>query len=437
MTEQADLDALAKTAAGSGGGGAETAAGGGGDGSRQPTDRAELVKWLQSDKGPGVQAFALAADAMLRSQGIMKGAAPVQAEWQAHHTGAVWGELDFCTGGLDMTGLLIGNEVFLGDGSTTQDAAKLAWWAGQGQKVPRAYGSALKGQMSSRLLHKDELSGKVISQPEATMIYNSALFPKVLKAVQEDDLATVQMHLDGSSDAAIKLRRGLMYFQLIAGMKIQEGEPQRKAVFNLMIEINRMIAEKLQGKIQNLFVNRRSTSLAFAEKVRDSLVTIVATKEAVRDTMAVLLECRVSDLGGMQYAELHPAVRAVGEFWQIALGSRIGEDAGRNLVAVLDTWAQVDTTFGSWKQFAPKDEATPMALVNRIIIPRVKEWMEGFWEFLRTGKKEPDTKLQEWVEARTMKLEDDDYADMVKATKRLRRGTNVGGDDMLTLSTRS
>ena len=69
MTEQADLDALAKTAAGSGGGGADTAAGGGGDGSRQPTDRAELVKWLQSDKGPGVQAFALAADAMLRSQG--------------------------------------------------------------------------------------------------------------------------------------------------------------------------------------------------------------------------------------------------------------------------------------------------------------------------------------------------------------------------------
>ena len=119
----------------------------------------------------------------------------------------------------------------------------------------------------------------------------------------------------------------------------------------------------------------------------------------------------------------------MGEFWQIALGSRIGEDAGRNLVAVLDTWAQVDTTFGNWKQFAPKDEATPMALVNRIIIPRVKEWMEGFWEFLRTGKKEPDTKLQEWVEARTMKLEDDDYADMVKATKRLRRGTNVGGDD--------
>ena len=118
MTEQDDLDALAKAAADVGGGGARTAAGGGGDGARQPTDRAELVKWLQSDKGPGVQGFALAGDAMLRSQGILKGAAPAQAKWQPHHTGAVWGELEFCTGHLDMTGLLIGDEVFLGDGST-------------------------------------------------------------------------------------------------------------------------------------------------------------------------------------------------------------------------------------------------------------------------------------------------------------------------------
>ena len=46
MTEQADLDALAKAGADAGGGGAEIAAGGGGDGTRQPTDRAELVKWL-------------------------------------------------------------------------------------------------------------------------------------------------------------------------------------------------------------------------------------------------------------------------------------------------------------------------------------------------------------------------------------------------------
>ena len=63
------------------------------------------MTWLQSDKGLGVTRFALAGDAMLRSHGILKGAAPAQAEWHAHHTGAVWGELEFCTGHLDMTSL--------------------------------------------------------------------------------------------------------------------------------------------------------------------------------------------------------------------------------------------------------------------------------------------------------------------------------------------
>ena len=111
--------------------------------------------------------------------------------------------------------------------------------------------------------------------------------------------------MDGTSTSAVQMRHGLTYFQMVSGMWIQEKEPERKAVLSLLFEVNRMIADTLKGKIQNLFVNRRSTSLAFAEKVWDSLVTIVATKEAVRDTMAVLLECRVSDLGGMQYAELH------------------------------------------------------------------------------------------------------------------------------------
>ena len=73
--------------------------------------------------------------------------------------------------------------------------------------------------------------------------------------------------------------------------------------------------------------------------------------------MAILLDCKVADLDKKQYAELHLAVWAVGEFWQVALGDRFGVDAGRNMVAVLDVWAQLDTGFREWKQFAPKDTA--------------------------------------------------------------------------------
>ena len=41
-------------------------------------------------------------------------AAPAAVDWQMHHTGAVWGALDACTVPVDMTGLLIGDAVYLG-----------------------------------------------------------------------------------------------------------------------------------------------------------------------------------------------------------------------------------------------------------------------------------------------------------------------------------
>ena len=49
------------------------------------------MAWLQGSEGPGVQAFAAGGDAMLRTAGIFKGVALVDAEWKPHHTGAVWG----------------------------------------------------------------------------------------------------------------------------------------------------------------------------------------------------------------------------------------------------------------------------------------------------------------------------------------------------------
>ena len=74
--------------------------------------------------------------------------------------------------------------------------------------------------------------------------------------------------MDGTSTAAVQIRHGLTYFQMVSGMWIQEKEPERKAVFSLLFEVNRMIADTLKGKIQNLFVSCKTTSLAFAEKVR-------------------------------------------------------------------------------------------------------------------------------------------------------------------------
>ena len=53
-------------------------ASGPGSASRQPETKDALIEWLQGPTGPGVQAFGEAADAMLRSAGVLKGAAPTE-----------------------------------------------------------------------------------------------------------------------------------------------------------------------------------------------------------------------------------------------------------------------------------------------------------------------------------------------------------------------
>ena len=76
---------------------------------------------LQGEHRLGVKAFATGSDAMLRTAGIFKGAAPADADWKPH-TGAVWGELDSITAPMDMTtGILIGPAVFLGSEGPEQD----------------------------------------------------------------------------------------------------------------------------------------------------------------------------------------------------------------------------------------------------------------------------------------------------------------------------
>ena len=138
--------------------------------------------------------------------------------------------------------------------------------------------------------------------------------------------------------------------------------------------------------------------------------------------MATLLGCAQKDLHQRQYAEMHPALRAVGEIWNIMFGARFGEDVGRNMVSVLDCWAHGDTAFKHWNTFAPKDQRSPWALVKRILTARIEEWAETYWEFLRSGKAAPAATLADFLDQKVMRRDDDEYREMYRAAKRLQRG---------------
>ena len=137
---------------------------------------------------------------------------------------------------------------------------------------------------------KDELSGKVLTHAECALVYNSKTYWDVLAAIHSDQLQQAQTLMDSNAPPAVLMRRGFTYFKRIEGVKMMDGERERRGVYDLLLELNKMVATKLQGKIANLFVSRTSTSLEFAGKVRDSLVAIGSLEDAIFNTLALLMD---------------------------------------------------------------------------------------------------------------------------------------------------
>ena len=88
-------------------------------------------------------------------------------------------------------------------------------------------------------------------------------------------------------------------------MKIPKEENDCKVVYTALFDLNKMVVSKIQSKIANIFVLRKSTTLEFAERVRESLATIGSVGEAVGVAVATLLGCAQKDLHQRQYAEMH------------------------------------------------------------------------------------------------------------------------------------
>ena len=123
-------------------------------------------------------------------------------------------------------------------------------------------------------------------------------------------------------------------------MQIPEKEPEKAKVYDALIELNRMVAEAIQGKVHSLFPLRKLTTLAFAESVRDALATIDDSVAGVKKTLAMLLGCEQQQLKQQQHANILPALTAVGDVWTIVLGADLaGPYLGRNMASALGIWA--------------------------------------------------------------------------------------------------
>ena len=151
------------------------------------------------------------------------------------------------------------------------EASKDKWWACDGQKVVATLADAICGRSSGHNMSKDEVSTKVLTASECTSIVRSTTWTGTFKAIQAGDLAGAQAQLDGTTVEAILLCRGFTYFHKATSLKIPKEENDCKVVYTALFDLNKMVVSKIQSKISNIFVLRKSTTLEFAKRVRESL----------------------------------------------------------------------------------------------------------------------------------------------------------------------
>ena len=388
---------------------------------------ANFADFIRSQYGPSAPVFAQAFDAQLRGSSIegFKGAAPTDfKEW---HIGAVWAEIEKATE-VDFSAFTIGKKVYLGDSTEAAavSAAKAKWWSKDGADALRLLTQSAKGRSGGRKFTKDELQGLVLSYKECMGITNNKIWKKFQSAVDDDDLPGAQRQLSKNHKIAKQLRRAFVGIHKAESLTIPEKEAEKATVYEALADLNRMVALAIQGKIHSHFPLRKLTTLAFAESVRDSLAAVNDSAAGIGKALSLLLGCELQQLKQQQHANLLPALAAVGDILELIMGTALtGPYLGRNMSSVLNIWATVDGNFEAWPAFIEKDSPCPYSLVKSILLPRVTEWTGTLWEALRKGGKMPkamDMTLSDFLEHRLMKQEDDDYLEMCRTAKRIKRG---------------
>ena len=128
----------------------------------------------------------------------------------------------------------------------------------------------------------------------------------MVDAIDKDDLTTAHRHVSKpKKKASAMLWRGLVGIQKAETLTISDKEPEKGQVYDALLDLNKLIAKAIQGKVHTLFPMRISTPLAFAESIRDVLTAIDELATCINKTMALLLSCDVQQLQHKSYAELH------------------------------------------------------------------------------------------------------------------------------------
>ena len=373
---------------------------------------------IREDQGPADE-FVIALDGAFRAAGLTAGAKPT--EYTNADKAQLWAELRQLDD-IEITDLSIGPGRFVVEGeAAAKQAAKKAWWYGDGLLLLQRYSASARLRRGGRQLSKLEQSGKRLSHEECQQITATKVFTELCTAVRADKLTEAVTIISGKDDISAKLMRALLSAKSLEGITITSKENELQDVVNVLLSLNKMLGAAARGTIQKHFVSMPFVTLDFAENVRYALADIDDPAKAMLAGAALLLNCSAPELASKQYAEVLCAVRCIGDIWHLMMGAQIGTSTDAHLAAMLNVWATQDTAFVLWPAFAPDDGANPIAMVKRVVVTRVEEWFMEYWQFLRTGKDAPDMSLAQFLSPKELTREHLVYGSMLRKLEEFKR----------------
>ena len=303
---------------------------------------------------------------------------------------------EIAAAGIDISGLAT-------DESFKDKSKHREWW--------RQSGGIMLTRLSARLASvaapdpssqsKDVAAGRALNPSDSSWVGSSSELADFSAALTDDNLTKAMAMLGEAEDSWSDSQKRFALIMRRASIGFTGSELKEKDASPNELRINAVFQKlrSLQGKeiivlVKNKWHHRVGLMPSFASnlikvvlKFTDDSSTSSTERlnKAWCEALSTILDMSVTSLRKTEEKSLSKAVSVMVDALRLCL-PQVGKEAPTNSVAIIDLWADVDSTFDNYPY--PKTGATSgcFDLIQRFIFPVLNEWVAGYWTSVIAGQ---------------------------------------------------
>ena len=393
---------------------------------KEPADVAELIAWMQGDKGPQDE-FLFYMDQRLRAASLQKGDAlklvGSDKTLKAYQAAPLW--LLVTKSQIDTTDLAISTTAFT--------ANKMSWFQTDGNTIGDRIVAHLQAERGGREYSTKEQQGLVLTSAECTQILRGPDWDSMVKLTKVSDIVGLVRLIGADSETGRLVMRGLLNAKQNQGVALKDSEIEKAAVTNMLARMEKAQGTAIEGALSETLLIRERFPADFGRQLGGILGEVMDIELALPKAMALLLDCKESELPSKPSALVKDGLELLIGIYTRLIGIKIGSKATTAISNVFMRWERYDSRYDMWGQFysvpTGAKEASAWALLVEIIMPRLAIWFGDYWKFLKNGDTSP-VSLEEFFQPVTMQRDCTRYVLFVQNAEQAKqtaaRGRNGG-----------